>query len=102
MGWNSIIYLSALAGIDPEYYEGPPSSMGRAFRQLWNITLPGIVPTIVVMLILRAGQIMNVGFEKIILLYNSNTYETGDVISSFVYVRDCWNPTTATVRRWAV
>ena len=57
------------------------------FRQAIHVTLPGIVPTIMVLLILRCGSIMNVGYEKIILLYNDNTLETADVISSFVYRR---------------
>ncbi len=85
LGWNSIIYLAALAGIDPQLYESATMDGAGRFRQVLHITLPGITPTIVILLILAMGQIMNVGFEKIILLYNPATYETGDVISSFVY-----------------
>lgn len=85
IGWGSIIYLAALTGIDPQFYEASIIDGASRWKQLWHITIPGIAPTIIIMLILRIGQMMNVGFEKIILLYNPNTYETADVISSYVY-----------------
>ncbi len=85
MGWNSIVYISALAAVDQQLYEAAVIDGAGRWRQTIHITLPGIVPTIVVMLIMRMGTIMNVGFEKVILLYNAGTYETADVISSFVY-----------------
>lgn len=85
VGWGSIIYLAALSGIDYQLYEAATIDGAGRFRQLMHITLPGIAPIIIILLILRIGQMMNVGFEKIILLYNPNTYETADVISSFVY-----------------
>lgn len=85
VGWGSIIYLAALTSIDPQLYEAAIIDGAGKWKQTWNITIPGIMPTIVILLILRIGQMMNVGFEKIILLYNPNTYETADVISSFVY-----------------
>ena len=85
VGWSSIIYLAALTAIDPQLYEAATIDGAGRLRQTWHITLPGIVPTIVIMLILRIGQMMNIGFEKIILLYNPTIYETADVISSFVY-----------------
>lgn len=85
MGWNSIIYLSALTNINEELYEAAYIDGAGRFRQTWHVTLPGIAPTIIVMFILRIGNLLNVGFEKIILLYNPSTYETADVISSFVY-----------------
>jgi len=85
VGWGSIIYLSALAGIDAEQYEAAVIDGAGRFHKMIHVTLPGIAPTIVVMLILRIGQIMNVGYEKIILLYNGNTYDVADVISTFVY-----------------
>ncbi len=85
VGWGSIIYLSALTAIDPQLYEAAIIDGAGRWRQVWHITLPGIAPTIVILLILRLGQMMNVGFEKIILLYNPTTYQTADVISSFVY-----------------
>jgi putative aldouronate transport system permease protein len=85
VGWGSIIYLAALSGIDPQLYEAARIDGAGRLRQTFHITLPGILPTIVILLVLRIGQMMNVGFEKIILLYNPNTYETADVISSYVY-----------------
>lgn len=85
VGWGSIIYLAALAGVDQELYEAAVIDGAGRIRQFWHVTLPGIMTTIIVMLILRLGQIMSVGYEKIILLYNSGTYETADVISSYVY-----------------
>jgi putative aldouronate transport system permease protein len=87
IGWGSIIYLSALASIDQEQYEAATIDGAGRFKKMFYITLPGILPTITILLILRIGQVMNVGFEKIILLYNSSIYETADVISSFVYRR---------------
>lgn len=85
IGWGSIIYLSALTGVDPEQYEAAVVDGANRFHKLWHITLPGIAPTIFTMFILRLGQIMSVGHEKIILLYNANTYEVADVISTYVY-----------------
>ena len=79
------IYLSALTSIDAEQYEAAVIDGAGRLQKVLHVTLPGIAPTIVIMLIMRIGQIMNVGYEKIILLYNGNTYETADVISSFVY-----------------
>jgi putative aldouronate transport system permease protein len=85
IGWGSIIYLAALAGIDQELYEAASIDGAGRWRKMLNVTLPGIIPTIVIMLILRLGRLMNVGYEKIILLYNPAIYETSDVISSYVY-----------------
>lgn len=85
VGWGSIIYLAALTGIDSELYEAAVLDGAGRWKQMLNITLPGIAPTIIILLILRIGQMMNVGFEKIILLYNPVTYSSADVISSFVY-----------------
>ena len=85
IGWGSIIYLAALSAIDPQLYEAATIDGAGRFRQLRHITLPSIAPTIVVLLILRLGNLMTVGHEKIILLYNSSIYETADVISTFVY-----------------
>ena len=85
VGWGSIIYLSALSGIDQSLYEACEIDGGGRLRQLWHITLPGILPTIVILLIMRMGQILSVGYEKIILLYNEFTYSTADVISTYVY-----------------
>jgi len=85
IGWGTIIYLAALAGVDSELYEAATIDGAGRLKQMFHVTLPGIAPTIVIMFILRMGKVMNVSFEKIILLYNPTTYETADVISSFVY-----------------
>lgn len=87
VGWGSIVYLAALTGIDQELYEACRIDGAGRWKQTLHVTLPGIMPTIVIMLILRMGSLLGVGFEKIILLYNANTYETADVISSYVYRR---------------
>lgn len=85
LGYNSIIFISAFAAIDPELYEAAVIDGAGRWKQTLYITLPGILSTIIILLILRLGQIMNVGYEKIILMYSPATYETADVISSYVY-----------------
>lgn len=85
IGWDSIIYVAALAGVDMELYEAAEIDGANRWKQTIHITLPSIVPTIVLLLILRIGSLLNVGYEKILLLYNSVTQETADVISTFVY-----------------
>lgn len=90
-GWGSIIYLAALTAIDPAYYDAARVDGAGRFRQMWHVTLPALLPTIVVLLILRCGSIMSVGYEKIILLYNDNIMETADVISTFIYRRGLIN-----------
>lgn len=84
-GWGSIIYLSALSGIDQSLYEACTIDGGGRLRQAWHITLPGILPTIVILFIMRMGTVLGVGYEKIILLYNEFTYKTADVISTYTY-----------------
>lgn len=85
LGWSSIIYIAAISGIDVQLYEAVEIDGGGRWRKLWNVTLPGIMTTIIIMLILRLGSILSVGYEKIILLYNPLNYSTSDVISSYVY-----------------
>lgn len=85
VGWGSIIYLAALAGIDPTLYEACRIDGGGRWKQMLYVTLPGLMPTITILMILRMGSMMSVGFEKIFLLYNPVTYETADVISTYVY-----------------
>ncbi|WP_420852078.1 ABC transporter permease [Paenibacillus hamazuiensis] len=87
VGWGSIIYLAALSSIDPQLYDAATVDGANRWQQMRHVTIPGMMPTIVILLILQIGGMMNVGFEKIILLYNPQTYETADVISSFVYRR---------------
>ena len=85
VGWESIIFLAALTGVDGALYEAASIDGAGKLRQVWHVTLPGIVPTIITVLILRIGGILNVGYEKIILLYNDATLEVADVISTYVY-----------------
>lgn len=85
LGYNSIIFISALAAIDPTLYEAATIDGANRWQQTLHVTLPGIASTMVVLLILRLGQIMSVGYEKIILMYGPSTFETGDVIASYVY-----------------
>lgn len=85
LGWDSIIFLSALSAINPELFEAATIDGAGRFKQILHVTLPGLLPTIAILLVLRIGSMMSIGFEKIILLYNGLTYETADVISSFVY-----------------
>lgn len=85
MGWSAIIYLAALSTIDPQLYDSSHIDGASRFQQTWHITLPGIAPTIIIILILRIGDLLSVGFEKVLLMYNPLTYETADVISTFVY-----------------
>ena len=85
LGWNSILFVSALTGINSELYEAAKIDGAGRFKQIWHVSLPGILPTIAILLVLRVGSMMSLGFEKIILLYSGLTYETADVISSFVY-----------------
>lgn len=85
VGFDSIIYLAALSGVDQELYEAAALDGAGRLKQTLHITLPCISTTIIILLILRVGSLLDVGFEKIILLYSPITYETADVISSFTY-----------------
>lgn len=85
IGWGSIVYLSSITSIDAQLYEAAQIDGAGRLRQTLSVTLPGIMPIIVIMLILRLGNIMSVGFEKIVLLYNPAIYSTADVISSYTY-----------------
>ncbi len=85
VGWGSIIYLAALSGVDTELYDAARIDGASRWKQTLHVTLPGIAPTIIIMLILRMGGILGVGYEKTILLYNPLTMKRADVISSYVY-----------------
>jgi len=99
VGWGSIIYLSALAGVDQQLYEAASIDGAGKWKQLIHVTLPGIAPTIIIMLIMRMGSLMNMGYEKTILLYNPSTYDTADIISSYIYrvglLEQDWSYSTA-------
>lgn len=86
-GWSAIIYLAALASIDQEQYEAARIDGAGRLQQMWHITLPGLLPTISMLLVLKLGQVLSVGSEKILLLYQPLTYEVADVISTFTYRR---------------
>lgn len=85
LGWGTILYLAAMTGINTELYEAARIDGANRFRLAWHVTIPGILPTIMTLLILDIGGILGSNFEKILLLYNPLTYETADVISTYVY-----------------
>lgn len=85
MGWSSIIYLSALSSIDQQLYEAASIDGASRWKQTIHITIPGILPTIAIILIMTIGKMLTVGFEKVMLLYNPAIYETADIISTYVY-----------------
>jgi len=85
VGWGTILYLAALTTIDENLYEAARIDGANRWRQTWHVTLPGIRPTMVTLLILNIGTFMTVGFEKILLLYNPLTYPTADVISTYLF-----------------
>ncbi|WP_236570499.1 ABC transporter permease [Paenibacillus sp. An7] len=85
MGWGAILYLAALTTIDDSLYEAARIDGANRWKQTLHVTIPGILPTIVTLLILNMGSFLAVGFEKILLLYNPLIYETSDVISTYLY-----------------
>ncbi|MFK7692147.1 ABC transporter permease [Paenibacillus sp. HJGM_3] len=85
IGWGSILYLAAMTGIDPGLYEAARMDGASRVRQAWHITLPGITPVIVIMLILSIGGLLNAGFEKVLLLYSPAVYGVSDIIDTYVY-----------------
>jgi putative aldouronate transport system permease protein len=85
VGWGTILYLAALTTIDASLYEASRIDGANRWKQTWHITLPGIRPTMITLLILNIGSFMAVGFEKVLLLYNPLTYPTADVISTYLY-----------------
>lgn len=84
-GWQSIIYLAAIAGVNPELYDAAIVDGAGKLRQALNITLPSILPTIAVLLVLKFGNMLSMNFEQVLVLYSPNVYETGDIISTYVY-----------------
>ncbi|MGN0972223.1 MAG: ABC transporter permease subunit, partial [Aristaeellaceae bacterium] len=87
VGWNSIVYLSALTAIDQELYEAAKVDGANKWNQIIHITIPSLIPTIIIMFILKVGKMFDVGYEKIMLLYTPLTYDTADVINTYVYRR---------------
>lgn len=85
IGWNAIIFIAALASVEQEQYEAASIDGANRLQQMWHISLPGIVPTIILMLILRLGMVLDAGTEQILTMYNPTVYASGDVIGTFVY-----------------
>lgn len=85
VGWGTIIYLAAMANIDPSLYEAAKVDGASRLKMSYHITFPGIMPTIIILLILQIGSLMSVNTDKILLLYNTATYESADVIGTYVY-----------------
>ncbi|MEK3889104.1 ABC transporter permease [Bacillus sp. FSL K6-3431] len=85
MGWSSIIYLAALAGVDPQLHESARVDGATRLQRIWHINIPGIMPTIVILLILTTGSIVSVGFEKVFLMQNELNLESSDVFATYVY-----------------
>lgn len=86
-GWDSIIYFAALSAIDPTLYEAAMIDGASRFQRAVHVTLPSIMPTITILLVMRIGNMMSLGWERIVLMYNPLIYETSDVISTYVYRR---------------
>jgi len=85
IGWSSIIYFAAIAGLDQECYEAALVDGASRFQKIWYITIPGLMPTIVLMLILRVGGIMDAGFSQIFAMYNPTVYDVADIIGTYIY-----------------
>lgn len=84
-GWSSIIYFSAIAGLDQECYEAARVDGANRLQQIWYVTIPGLIPTIVLMLITKVGNIMDAGFSQVFAMYNPTVYETADIVGTYVY-----------------
>lgn len=85
MGWGTIVYFAALSGVDPQLYEAAAIDGAGRFRQLLSVTLPAIMPTVILMAILSCNNILNAGFDQIFMLYNSLVYDVADIIDTYVY-----------------
>lgn len=85
IGYNTVIYLAAITGIDMTLYEAARVDGAGKLRQIWHITMPGLLPTIVLMLILKVGHILETGFEQVLVFYNPGVYDVADIIQTYVY-----------------
>lgn len=85
IGYNTVIYLAAITGIDTVLYEAASVDGGNKWQQIWHITLPGLLPTIVLMFILKVGYILDTGFEQVLVFYNPAVYDVADIIQTYVY-----------------
>ncbi len=85
MGYEAIIYLAAIAGINPTLYEAARVDGSGRLRSMWHITIPSLMPTILILFIMKTGSMIRIGYEKVLLLYTPTTYEVADVFSTYVY-----------------
>ena len=85
MGWNLVVFLAALQSVPAELYEAADVDGATRIQKIWYITLPSLLPTIVLMLIIRVGNIMNAGFDQIFVFYNPTVYDVADIIGTYVY-----------------
>lgn len=85
VGYNTLIYLAAITGIDPTLYEAARVDGAGKQKQIWHVTLPGVLPTVVLMLILKVGNILTTGFEQVLVFYNPSVYDVADIIQTYVY-----------------
>ncbi len=85
LGWGTIIYLAALSGVDPQIVEASIIDGASRLQKIWYIDVPSILPTIIILLILRCGSLLSIGYEKVLLLQNNLNMDTSDIISTYVY-----------------
>lgn len=85
VGWGTVVYIAAIAGINPEYYEAAECDGASRFQKMFKITLPLLAPTIAVLFILRVGSVLDAGFDQVFNLYSKVVFETGDIIDTYVY-----------------
>ncbi len=85
MGWDSIIYIATLSGVNPELYEAASIDGASRFRRVLHISLPALLPTVIMLLIINLGSVLSAGFDQVVNLYNSAVYSTGDIIDTYVY-----------------
>ncbi|MDD7739657.1 MAG: ABC transporter permease subunit [Lachnospiraceae bacterium] len=84
-GYNAVVYLAALTGISPNLYEAAAIDGAGRFKRIWHITLPGLIPTIVLLCTLAMGNVLNAGFDQVFNMYNQLVMETGDILDTYVY-----------------
>ncbi len=84
-GWGTIVYLAAISGINPELYEAAMIDGANRFQRIWHITIKSIAPTIVILLILKVGHLLNAGFDQIFMLYNPAVYDVADILDTYIY-----------------
>lgn len=85
LGWGMIVYLAAITGIDPTYYEAARMDGAGRLKQIWHVTIPSILPMILLMMVLSVGNVLQAGFEQVFNLYSPQVYATGDIIDTYVY-----------------